>query len=179
MKTLIIYTSQTGFTKKYAEWLAERMKADLIDLKDAKKKDVKFFNDYQAIVYGGWAMAGNLVKSKWFLDKSIFWKEKLLAMFCVGGSPNDNPDVETALKNMLNDEQRKYIKAFYCQGGFNYEKMSGPSRLAMKMFVSTLKKKKDATEDEKKMTEMISSSYDISDIKFIEPIVEYLESGDK
>lgn len=179
MKTLIIYNSQTGFTKKYAEWLAERMKADLIDLKDAKKKDVKFFNDYQAIVYGGWAMAGNLVKSKWFLDKSISWKDKRLAMFCVGGSPNDNPDVETALKNMLNDEQRKYIKAFYCQGGFNYEKMSGPSRLAMKMFVGTLKKKKDATEDEKKMAEMISSSYDISDIKFIEPIVEYLESGDK
>ena len=49
----------------------------------------------------------------------------------------------------------------------------------MKMFVGTLKKKKDATEDEKKMAEMISSSYDISDIKFIEPIVEYLESGDK
>ena len=23
MKTLIIYTSQTGFTKRYAEWLAE------------------------------------------------------------------------------------------------------------------------------------------------------------
>ncbi|WP_242872270.1 MULTISPECIES: flavodoxin domain-containing protein [unclassified Butyrivibrio] len=24
MKTLIIYTSQTGFTKKYAIWLADR-----------------------------------------------------------------------------------------------------------------------------------------------------------
>ncbi len=179
MKTLIIYTSQTGFTKKYAEWLAEKMNADILDLKDAKKKNAGFFNDYQAIVYGGWAMAGNLVKSKWFLDYAPSWKDKRLAMFCVGGSPNDNPDVETALKNMLNDEQRKYIKAFYCQGGFNYEKMSGPSRLAMKMFVGTLKKKKDATEDEKKMAEMISSSYDISDIKFIEPIVEYLESGDK
>ena len=44
----------------------------------------------------------------------------------------------------------------------------------MKMFVSALKKKKDATDDEKKMAEMISSTYDISDIKYIEPIVSYL-----
>ena len=38
MKTLIIYTSQTGFTKKYAEWLAEKMSGDLLELKDARKR---------------------------------------------------------------------------------------------------------------------------------------------
>ena len=53
--------------------------------------------------------------------------------------------------------------------------MNVPSRLAMKMFVSMLKKKKDATEAEKTMAQMISSSYDISDKKYIDPIVEYLE----
>ena len=29
MKTLVVYTSQTGFTKRYAQWIAERMEADL------------------------------------------------------------------------------------------------------------------------------------------------------
>ena len=134
MKTLIIYTSQTGFTKRYAEWIAERMSADLLDLKEARKKKDEFFEPYDAIVYGGWVMAGNPVKSKWFLDKASAWKNKRLAVFCVGGSPDDNPDVEVFLSKVLTDEQRKYIKAFYCQGGFNYEKMNGPSRLAMKMF---------------------------------------------
>ena len=37
MKTLIIYSSQTGFTKKYATWLSEELQADCIPLKDAKK----------------------------------------------------------------------------------------------------------------------------------------------
>ena len=41
MKTLIIYTSQTGFTKKYAQWIADEMSADIYDLKDAKKKEGK------------------------------------------------------------------------------------------------------------------------------------------
>lgn len=178
MKTLIIYTSQTGFTRKYAGWLAERTNADVLDLKDAQKKSAAYFEDYDAICYGGWAMAGNLVKSKWFLEKAAGWKDKRLAMFCVGGSPNDNPDVDVFLQNALTEEQRGYIKAFYCQGGFNYEHMKAPSRLAMKMFVSALKNKKDATEKEKVMAEKMASSYDISDKKFIEPIVAYLGEKD-
>ncbi len=175
MKTLIIYTSQTGFTKKYAQWLSDRLKADIYELKDVQKKDDAFFDEYQAIVYGGWAMAGKTVKINWFFEKAKEWKAKRLAVFCVGGSPNDNPDVEKMLENMLTNEQKKYIKAFYCQGGFDYEKMNTASRLAMKMFVSALKKKKDPTEEEKTMVKMISDSYDISDIKYIEPIAEYLE----
>lgn len=176
MKTLVIYTSQTGFTKKYAQWLSDEMKADLFDLKDVQKKADAFFENYEAIVYAGWALAGSVVKVKWFLGKALNWKGKRLAVICVGGSPNDNPDVEVALKNILNDEQRSYIKAFYCQGGFNYEKMNGPSKLAIKFFVNTLKKKDD--EKSRQMAELISKSYDISDIKYIEPVVSYLRGDD-
>jgi len=121
-------------------------------------------------------MAGTVFKSKWFFDKASGWKDKRLAIFCVGGSPNENPDVEVMLKRLLTDDQKQYIAAFYCQGGFCYEKMNTASKLAMKMFVGSLKKKKDATEEQKKMAEMISSSYDISDISYTDPIVEYLNN---
>ena len=177
MKTLIVYTSQTGFTQKYAEWLGERMQGDVLNLKEAQKKDAAFFDGYQAIVYGGWAMAGKVTKSNWFLDKAVGWKDKRLAMFCVGGAPAESRNVEAALKSMLTDEQRKYIKAFYCPGGFNYERMSGVSKVAMKMFIASLKKKKDATDEERQMADLISTSYDISDKKYIEPIAEYLEGN--
>ncbi len=174
MNTLIIYTSQTGFTQKYAEWLADKTGGNLLDLKEAQKKNAEYFEDYEAICYGGWAMAGSIVKVKWFLEKATGWKNKRLAVFCTGGSPNDNPDVEIMLQKALSEEQKQYIKVFYCQAGINYENMKAPARLAMKMFVSALKNKKDATEKEKIMAEMIGSTYDISDIKYIEPIVSYL-----
>ena len=45
----------------------------------------------------------------------------------------------------------------------------------MKIFIQTLKAKKDKTEQEQEMIKMISSSYDISDKKYIEPILEYLK----
>ena len=53
--------------------------------------------------------------------------------------------------------------------------MSAPSKLMMKMFVKTLKAKKDKTDAEQIMVKMISSSYDISDKKYIEPILQYLK----
>ena len=39
MKTIVIYNSQTGFTKRYAEWIAQESGADCFELSVAKKKN--------------------------------------------------------------------------------------------------------------------------------------------
>lgn len=172
MKTIIVYTSQTGFTKKYAEWIAEKAKADIFDLSEVQKKELSFFEAYDAIVYAGWCMAGKVVKSDWFFEKAASLEGKKLALVAVGASPNENPQVDAAMAAMLTDEQKEYIKVFYCQGGINYDKMKLPSKLMMKMYSSVLKKSKD--EKQREQGEFVSHSYDVSDIKFIEPIIAYL-----
>lgn len=172
MKTIVIYNSQTGFTKRYAEWIAEATGADCLELSIAKKKDL---TAYEAIIYGGWACAGSISKIGWFKGNIDKWADKKLIVFCVGGGPIDNPEIETALKQIFNESEQKRVNTFYCPGGFNYEKMSVPSKLMMKMFVKTLKAKKDKTEEEQAMIKMITSSYDISDKKYIEPILQCLK----
>lgn len=178
MKTLVIYTSQTGFTKRYAEWISEELNADIYDLKDVKKKTNDFFETYEAIIYAGWCMAGMVVKVKWFFERAAHWKNKKLSIVAVGASPNENPEVDEFLNNLLTDEQRPLIKAFYCQGGINYDKMKFPSRTAMKMFANSLKNNKKSSEDDRKKGEMISKSYDISDKRFIDPVVDYVRGKD-
>ena len=175
MKTIIVYSSQTGFTKRYAEWLAEETGAEVLTIAEAKKRSDDYFAGADAIIYGGWAMGGKIVNSEWFTQRIPVWKGKKLVLLCVGASPNANPEVEVALRNALTEEEHKYAKAFYCQGGIAYDKMKVPSRLAMKAFAAMVRNKKDATPQEKEMGEMISHSYDISDRKFIMPIVEYLQ----
>ncbi len=172
MKTIVIYNSQTGFTKRYAEWIAEAAGADCLELSAAKKKDLAA---YDAIIFGGWACAGNISKLSWFKGNINRWAGKKLIAFCVGASPIDNPEIDIALKRNLNESEYKKVKIFYCPGGLNYEKMSTPSKLMMKMFVKKLKAQKDKTEAEQIMVKMISSSYDISDRKYIEPILQYLK----
>jgi len=76
------------------------------------------------------------------------------------------------MNKLLSDEQKQYIKVFYCQGGINYDKMKLPSKLGMKMFSNALKKSKDPKQREQ--GEFIAHSYDVSDIKFIDPIIKFL-----
>ena len=172
MKTAVIYTSQTGFTKRYVEWISEKADADIFDLKDAQKKDASFFNSYDAVIYAGWCLAGKVVKSNWFFDKAVSLKGKKLAIVAVGASPNENPEVDAAMAALLTEEQKQYIKVFYCQGGINYDKMKLPFKLAMKMFANSLKKSKDPKQREQ--GEFIDHSYDVADIKFIEPVISFL-----
>ncbi|MBE5949151.1 MAG: flavodoxin [Lachnospiraceae bacterium] len=171
MKTVVVYNSQTGFTKRYAEWIAEATGADCFALAEAKKKSM---DEYEAIVFGGWACAGGISKLSWFKGNIDKWNSKKLIAFCVGGSPIENPEIEEALRKNFSDAEWEKVNVFYCPGGFNYDKMSAPSKLMMKMFIKALKAKKDKTEEDEIMIKMISSSYDISDRKYIEPILECL-----
>ena len=172
MKTIVIYNSQTGFTKRYAEWIAEAAGADCFEFPSAKKKDLAA---YEAIIFGGWACAGSISKISWFKGNIDKWADKKLIAFCVGASPIDNPEVEQSLKQNFKEPELKKVNIFYCPGGLNYEKMPASSRLMMKMFIKMLKAKKDKTEAEQEMIKMISASYDISDKRYIEPVLECLE----
>ena len=172
MKTVVIYNSQTGFTKRYAEWIAEAAGADCLALSAAKRKNLDI---YEAIVFGGWACAGSISKLGWFKGHMDQWADKKLAVFCVGGSPIENPEIEQFLKKSAKEYGLKKVDTFYCPGGFNYEKMPVASKLMMKMFVKMLKNKKNKTETEREMVKMISASYDITDKKYIEPILECLK----
>ena len=124
MKTMVIYNSQTGFTKRYAEWIAEAAGADCLELSAAKKESMAA---YDAIIFGGWACAGGISKLSWFKGNIDKWADKKLIAFCVGGSPIDNPEIEPALKKNFKESELEKVSIFYCPGGFNYEKMSAPS----------------------------------------------------
>lgn len=173
MKTIVIYNSQTGFTERYAKWIAEAAGARCLSLSEAKKRNLE---KYDAIVFGSWACAGGISKLSWFKGNLDRWAGRKLIVFCVGASPMDSPDIAPALRRTFAGSEWANVKAFYCPGGLNYEKMSLSSRLMMKMFLKTLEAKKDKTAADREMIRMISASYDISDRKYIRPILECLKN---
>ncbi|HOF65468.1 MAG TPA: flavodoxin domain-containing protein, partial [Bacilli bacterium] len=157
MKSLIIYTSQTGFTKRYATWLHEEIGGEILELKSAKKQKKDYFASFDTIIFGGWAKASSVVNAKWFFKKSKSWHDKKLILFCVGASPMDNPDIVQFKEAVIPKEDKTFIKFFYCSGGLNYAKMGWSSKLLLKMFTTMLKRSKD--EKNRKIAEMLSHSY--------------------
>ena len=176
MKTLIIYNSQTGFTAKYAQWMAEATGAELLGFKEAKKKKPAFFDDYEKIVFGGWVMGGSVCGLKWFEEQLAGWKDKMLAVFAVGATPGDADTADLFMKQTFGGAQWSGITGFYCQGGLCYDKMSAGNRMLMKMLQKALKVKKDKTSADEEMERMIGSSYDISDRKYAEPVIAWINN---
>lgn len=174
MKPAVIYTSQTGFTKRYAEWICSRTGADLMELSDVKKHDL---NVYDAVVFGGWACAGKISKADKFKKLMAKYPGKKYAVYSTGASPLESPHISEFLSANFPESDYPGVRLFYFPAGFNYEKMPALSRFMMKVFNKMLASKKDKTEEEKIMAEMIASSYDISDEKYIQPLVEYINGA--
>lgn len=171
MKTAVIYCSQTGFTQRYAQWIAKATGADCFSLDQAKGVDL---SPYGAIVFGSWACAGKISKLNWFKSRLPQWTGKRLAVFCTGASPAESPEIGPFLHQNFTDAEREHLGVFYCPGGLNYEKMSLPSRLMMGAFAKAVQAKRDKTPEEEAMAGMIGGSYDIADSRYIAPILAYL-----
>lgn len=176
MKTVVIYTSQTGFTKKYAEWIAAELQADLLAYKEAKKKSADFFTGYDAVIYGGWNMAGRVTNIDWFMNVAGDLKNKRVAVFGVGATPAEDPEIEKLLQNMIPADKKSYIRGFYCEGGLDYSKMGFFSRTMLKMMASSLSKKENLSDYEKRKASVLASSFDATDKKYISEIIEYIRA---
>lgn len=122
-------------------------------------------------------MAGNVTKLSWLKNKmpALSAAGKKIIIFAVGATPAEAPEVQVAMDRVLTESEKTMAKVFYCPGGINYDKMNGPSRFMIKMLAKSLKSNKNATEDDLKKAELISTSYDISDKKFVEPIIAELK----
>lgn len=174
MKSIVIYNSKTGFTKKYAEWICEAASCERVEFKKAGKINLL---DYDAVIFGGWFMAGKITGLDWFKKKmpALAAANKKLLVYAVGATPPQSPDIPAAMRKNFSDEEWGKVKTFYCPGGLNYDKMNFMSKLVMKMLSKALSSKKDATEAEKEQAKMILSSYDLSDKKYIEPLLAELK----
>ena len=121
-------------------------------------------------------MAGGLSKLPWFKKQipALSAAGKKLIVFMVGASPAESKEAVDSLRRNFTDDEWNKVKAFYCPGGLDYDKIKGFSKMAIKMLLKILSCKKDPTEADKQTLAMLSKSYDISDKKYIEPIIAAL-----
>lgn len=169
MKALVIYRSRTGFTQRYAEWIAEALHCEATPWKMAAGMDL---SGYDTLVYGGGLCAGMISGLKAFLKLT---DDKILrrVVFVTGASPADSPDVAKSIEQNLTGVQRGEIATFYFQSGLCYEKMGLAARLMMKVFRSMVRKQAGEDSD---MYRMVSSSYDLCSKEAIEPLVAYCQN---
>lgn len=175
MKTVVIYKSKTGFTKKYAEWIAEDLKADIYE---ASKVNINMLNHYDTIFFGGGLHAVGINGVKLITNNIDKLKDKKIVVFATGASPSREEVVSEVRDQNFTKEQQEYIKFFYVRGGFNYKKLNLFDKLLMNLLKIKIKSKKpeELTNDEKGMLAIYDKPVDYTKKENIDPMIEYVLS---
>lgn len=173
-KIIIVYKSVTGFTKEYAEMIAQEMDCLLIDLKNVT---AQMMSEVDIVIFGSRMHAGmidGLKKAKQLFAQS---KASQFIVFATGAMPNEEKEtIDEMWKNNFSSEELQNISHFYMQSGLRYEKMSFFDKMMMKVFCRMMKKKKNKSEKEQQLADIIGTSYDISSKLYIMPLVAFLKS---
>lgn len=156
MKTIILYYSKTGFTRQYAQWLAQDTGAECVPYE--KRRGVKL-DSFDAIVFGGRLRAGTIGGAKWFFREAAGLSGKRLALFFTGAMPPDPEGIRRAVEQNVPPQERERIPAFYLWGGLNYEKMGFLDKAMMAGFRKMLASKKAPSPEEQEAAKMVAQSY--------------------
>ena len=170
---LLIYKTDTGFTKKYADWIAEKIPCKMVLLDEIGQLDMASFD---VIIYGSGIHAGHIKGLKDF-KKSIeaLDKKKPVIVFATGGAPYTEAIFSKIKANNFSPSEQNDIAFFYFESGINYEKMGLLDKAIMKSYNKVLSLKNNKSEVEKGTSEAISRSYDHCDIENIIPLVEHVD----
>ena len=88
--------------------------------------------------------------------------------------PPEEHTVEQCVAQNLTPEERRQVRAFYLWGGLNYEAMGPVDKWMMGVFRKMLAGKKNPTPEDRMAAQMVASSYDKAERKYLEPLEEYL-----
>jgi len=138
----IVYTSNTGFTKRYAEMFGEKTGLCIYSMEEAKTRLEKGTE----IIYFGWLMAGSVAGYK----KAA----KLYDIKAVCGTSlaPTGTLVEAVRKSCGLSED---FPVFNVQAGMDRAKLKGGYGFGIKMLIKFMSKKKNRTAEDNAMLELL------------------------
>lgn len=158
MASVIVYTSGTGSTKRYAEMLSEKTGFECVSL------DSYSANEDDEVIYCGWIMMGDLQGYKKIKELA-----KIKVVVAVGMMGSEKAIEDMKAKNGIEEP------VFFLMGAFNMKKLSGMLKLMMGMALKMMKSQlKDADEKDKKAIEMIEKGFDMVSEEKLQPVVDFL-----
>ena len=165
----IVYTSNTGTTKQYAEILSEKTGLLVYSFEQAKNKLPKD----SEIIYLGWLMAS---KVQGYEKASKLYKIKAVCAVCMGSTGSQIKKIRE--KNSIPET----IPVFSMQGGFDINQLHGLYKMMMKVMVKTvgkqLKEKVDRTKEEEDMIEMMEHGANHVSIENMKDLLEWYKGID-
>lgn len=178
MKEIIIFGSQYGTSKLYAQKLSQ-----LTGIECVSYDKIKSLNDVQTVIYIGGLYAGG-VKGLKAATKHLPKKAEL-AVVTVGLADVNEPvnveNIRRSLRRQLPDGWYEKSTFFHLRGGINYQKLTLMHKTMMSLLYQTAKKKQpeQLTEEDKVFLETYNQQVDFVDFHSLEPILSWIRRASK
>lgn len=178
MRTAVIYCSQTGFTEKYARWIAEEQRCEATPFAQRGAVDL---GACDAVVFCSWFHAASMKGVKWIKAQIAQHPEVRFAILASGASPAPCSNwpaegLEEAFCRSFPAEEYADLPWFYCQGGFDFERLGLPDRLAMRAFFRMMEgKAKESPRDAEALASM-RAGFDATSRNALEPLFAHLRA---
>jgi len=174
-KYIVVYDSLSGFTRQYAQWIAQDLDSECVSIDDINRQLLK---EYQCVIIGGHVRYENLSHRR-HIARLIEGHDNVV-LFVVGASPTtDRIAVGFLMRRIYKSmPQFRFVPHFYFQGGLNYDLIlkseryilrffTGYLRLLVKMNILKAPKVKEALE-------RMSGNFDLTNRARIEVLIEYV-----
>jgi len=175
MKSVVVYSSITGFTRKYAEWIADDLSCNILRVEDATLERLL---EYDTIVYGGSLHAAGIAGIRIIKTNLSKLTNKNLVIFATGASPYKEKVLDEIIEKNFTPEEEKQVKVFYLRGGFNYSKLNFTNKVLMFLFKWSLLMKpgNKRTPDEIGMLASYAHPVDFTKKENIEDILDHIRN---
>ena len=172
-KTIVVYRSKSGFTKKYAELIAKETGADIAE----GKVRLSRLQLYDTVVFGGGLYISG-IGGAGFIQRCIdALSGKRIIVFAQGASPlREGIEDEIRDKNFSAEQQSK-IQFFLLRGGFDFAKLPPFYKVLMSLMKRRLQRTKEPTADERGMLAAYDTPVDFVSEKMAAPVIEAIKEA--
>ena len=172
---IVIYGSQYGTAKRYAEELANRTRFVL-----KSYEEVEDINTYETIIYIGALYAGGVMgMKKTFKNMKDCGNHRIIIATVGLADPSDKENTDTiknGMKNQLSKEVYDKAMIVHLRGGIDYSKLGFKHKTMMSMLYKkavTLPEEKK-TAEVKAMIETYNKQVDFVDFNSLDSIIQEL-----
>ncbi len=159
--THIVYTSNTGYTARYAALLAEQTGLPALPLAQAMTQ----LPSGTPVIYMGWLMAGSV---KDYAKAAKCFAVRAVCGVGLGDSGAQDAAARKACKLPAD------VPVFTLQGGMDINRLQGPYKFAIKMLTKAMAAKKNRTPGEDRMVSLLQKGGDYVNGQHLAPVLDWL-----
>ena len=178
LKAAVLYRSKTGFTKKYAEWIAEDLSIDAYNLDDVRNLS-ELLQGKDTLVFGGGLYAIGINGLKKLLADESMRDIRNVFVFCTGLSLGSDDVKREIYENNIKGVEKLNVKLYYYRGGFDFRKLNLMDKLLMRLLklkIEMKKKRSPLASDELGMLAVFNRQVDFTDRELTRKLVQDVQS---